>query len=170
MGDDERGVDDVAAALAILRDAGFPVERIRILPANAAGDAPAAGAARRELTPDERTALLTACRATLEDGQPHAARELLAAVRGQFSLPLTRKDINSVLAREGKIFLSMTARTTPTGCASQPDRDAAVPDDLVRRDWCWPSGVVAGRAGLGAHVMAASGDGARAIFPRHHDG
>jgi hypothetical protein len=103
VGDDESSaVNDVAAALAILRDAGFPVERIRILPANAAGDAPAAGAARRELTPDERTALLAACRATLEDGQPRAARELLAAVRGQFSLPLTRKDINSVLAREGK--------------------------------------------------------------------
>ncbi|MGN6359960.1 MAG: hypothetical protein ACTHNK_06190 [Thermomicrobiales bacterium] len=112
MGDDERAtVDDVAAALAILRDAGFPVERIRILPATSSGGTPDASQERRELTPDVREALLAACRATLDDGQPRAARELLAAVRGQFSLPLTRKDVNSVLAREGKDIVTYDRET-----------------------------------------------------------
>ena len=102
VSDDERGAaDDVASALAILRDAGFPLERIRVLPA-APGGAPVAGAERRELTPDERAALLVTCRAALADGQPRTAKEILAAVRGQFTLALTRKDVNSVLAREGK--------------------------------------------------------------------
>ena len=112
MSDDERGpVDDVAAALAILRDAGFPVERIRILPATAAESTPAAGQERRELASNEREALLAACRAALDDGQPRAAKELLAAVRGQFSLPLTRKDVNSVLAREGKDLVTYDRET-----------------------------------------------------------
>jgi hypothetical protein len=112
VSDDEGGAgDDVAAALAILRDAGFPVERIRILPATSDGSTPVAGQERRELAPNERAALLAACRAALDDGQPRAAKELLAAVRGQFSLPLTRKDINSVLAREGKDLVTYDRET-----------------------------------------------------------
>ena len=112
MSDDESSAgDDVAAALAILRDAGFPVERIRILPATAAGSTSAASQERRELAPNEREALLAACRAALDDGQPRAAKELLAAVRGQFSLPLARKDVNSVLAREGKDLVTYDRET-----------------------------------------------------------
>lgn len=104
-------VDHVAAALAILRDAGFPVEHIRILPADDGADAPTPSAARRDLTSDERAELLAACREALADGQPRSARELLAAVRGQFALPLTRKDINSVLAREGKEHVTYDRET-----------------------------------------------------------
>jgi hypothetical protein len=99
--------DDVAAALAILRDAGFPVERIRILPADGASDAEAAPGA-----PIDRDALLKACRQILDDGEPRAAKELARLLRAQFP-GLTRKDVNSVLSTDGKDVVTYD-RTTYT--------------------------------------------------------
>jgi hypothetical protein len=96
--------DDVAAALAILRDAGFPVERIRILPASGASDAEAAPSA-----PIDRDALLKACRQILDDGEPRAAKELARLLRAQFP----RKDVNSVLSTDGKDVVTYD-RTTYT--------------------------------------------------------
>ena len=87
--------DDVAAALAILRDAGFPVERIRIVPAVAdAGGATAEGSI-------DRAALLAACCELLEDGVPRAAKEFAADLKKTFP-GLSRKDVSSVLSREGR--------------------------------------------------------------------
>jgi hypothetical protein len=92
-GDDHN--DDVARALAILRDAGFPVERIRILPATGEGEAAA------ERPPIDRSALLNACAAILDDGEPRAAKELARLLRDRFP-GVTRKDVNSILATDGK--------------------------------------------------------------------
>jgi hypothetical protein len=85
--------DDVAAALAILHDAGFPVERIRILPALAS---PA------DVAPTiDRAALLDACCELLEDDVPRSAKEFAIDLRKTFP-GLTRKDVSSVLSREGQ--------------------------------------------------------------------
>lgn len=91
------GEDDVAAALAILRDAGFPIERIRIVPATPAGE----GAVADDGPPLDRNALLSACLAILRDGGSHAAKDLARDLRAQFP-GLTRKHVNSVLSVEGK--------------------------------------------------------------------
>jgi hypothetical protein len=85
--------DDVAAALAILRDAGFPVERIRILSASAS---PVDAASTID-----RAALLDACCELLEDDVPRLAKEFAIDLRKTF-LGLTRKDVSSVLSREGQ--------------------------------------------------------------------
>ena len=91
--------DDVAAALAILRDAGFPVERIRVLPAaTQEADEQAAG---DDGPPIDRAGLLEACLETLADGGAHAAKDLARVLRGRFP-GLTRKQVNSVLSIEGK--------------------------------------------------------------------
>ena len=85
--------DDVAAALAILRDAGFPVERIRVLPA--AEGSP-------EVAPTiDRAALLDACCELLEDDVPRSAKEFALDLRQTFP-GLTRKGVSSVLSREGQ--------------------------------------------------------------------
>ena len=96
MADDRDDRDDVEAALAILRDAGFPVERIRILPAATAAGEPEGGEA-----PD-RDALLDASLAILQDGEARAAKDLVRLVRDRVPGAMTRKDVNSVLSREGK--------------------------------------------------------------------
>ncbi len=88
--------DPVAAALAILREAGFPVERIRILPA---ADRPEANAASGATI--DRVALLAACCELLEDGVPRGAKEFALDLRKTFP-GLTRKDVSSVLSREGQ--------------------------------------------------------------------
>ncbi len=95
MADDRDDNDDVEAALAILRDAGFPIGRIRILPADTAGERDGDGA------PD-RGALLDACLAVLADGEARSAKDLARLVRDRAPGTVTRKDINSVLSREGK--------------------------------------------------------------------
>lgn len=101
--------DDVRAALEILRDADFPVERIRILPAATGGTG---GGEEEEGSPIDRSALLSACLALLADGQQHAARDLARDLRDQFP-GVTRKHINSVLSVEGKgdIFYDRAAYT-----------------------------------------------------------
>jgi hypothetical protein len=93
MSGDDRS-DPVAAALAILREAGFPVEQIRILPAIGPESA-ASGAAI------DRAALLAACCELLEDGVPRGAKEFALDLRKTFP-GLTRKDVSSVLSREGQ--------------------------------------------------------------------
>ena len=85
--------DDVAAALAILRDAGFPVERIRIV---SAAESPVAAASTID-----RAALLDACCELLEDDVPRSAKEFALDLRKTFP-GLTRKDVSSVLSREGQ--------------------------------------------------------------------
>jgi hypothetical protein len=93
--------DDVAAALAILRDAGFPVERIRILPA-AAPVGTGGGAAAGDDGPSfDRGALLSACLAILADGEAHAAKDIARDLRASFP-GVSRKQVNSVLSVEGK--------------------------------------------------------------------
>ena len=94
---DEVRDDAVARALAILRDAGFPVERIRILPAADGGE----DNVSTPEAPVDRAALLAACRALLDDGEPRAAKELARLLRDQFP-GLSRKTVNSVLATDGK--------------------------------------------------------------------
>ncbi|HEY8601192.1 MAG TPA: hypothetical protein VIL85_22360 [Thermomicrobiales bacterium] len=85
--------DDVTRALAILRDAGFPVERIRVLPV---AEGPA------EVLPTiDRAALLDACCELLEDDVPRSAKEFALDLRKTFP-GLTRKGVSSVLSREGQ--------------------------------------------------------------------
>lgn len=90
--------DDVAAALAILRDAGFPVERIRILPA----EGPAGEGAETDAVSIDRGALLDACLAILDSGDAWSARDLAREIQSVGGQAITRKDVNSVLSREGK--------------------------------------------------------------------
>ena len=108
---DERQ-DDVQAALAILRDVGFPVERIRILPAAAPSGSASGGAADDDGPPIDRGALLSACLAIMADGEQHAAKDLARDLRAQFP-NVTRKLVNSVLSVEGKgdIFYDRAAYT-----------------------------------------------------------
>ena len=97
MADDQR--DDVQTALAILRDAGFPVERIRILPASDGARSGGEGGADEPTF--DRGELLSACLALLADGQQHAAKDLARDLRARFP-GITRKQVNSVLSVEGK--------------------------------------------------------------------
>jgi hypothetical protein len=106
MAEDKRN-DDVARALAILREADFPVERIRIVPAAGGPDTEVAPG-----TPVDRDALLKACREVLADGEPRAAKELARRLRAEFP-GLTRKDVNSVLSTDGKDVVTYD-RTTYT--------------------------------------------------------
>ena len=108
----EERQDDVEAALAILRDAGFPVERIRILPAAVPGGASKGDDAGEEGPPIDRGALLSACLAILRDGEPHAAKDLARDLRAHFP-GVTRKQVNSVLSVEGKgdVFYDRTTFT-----------------------------------------------------------
>ncbi len=85
--------DDVTAALAILRDAGFPVERICILPTS---EQPT-----EVVSTIDRAALLDACCELLEDDVPRSAKEFALDLRKTFP-GLTRKDVSSVLSREGQ--------------------------------------------------------------------
>ena len=89
---------DVARARAILIAAGFPVERIRILPA--APEVPGGDEGDAEAAID-RPALLAACLAILDDGEPQAAKDLARLLRPRFP-GLSRKAVNSVLSVEGK--------------------------------------------------------------------
>jgi hypothetical protein len=93
MADDER--DYVNEALEILRAEGFPVEQIRVLPAG--GSAPVTVTA----SGIDRAALLDACCEVLEDGVPRSAKEFALDLRKTFP-GLTRKDVSSVLSREGQ--------------------------------------------------------------------
>lgn len=87
--------DLVARAREILLAEGFPIERIRILPASGGGDAVPG------VTLYERRTVFLACCALLEDGAPHAAKELARLLQGQ--LPgVTRKDVNSALSGDSK--------------------------------------------------------------------
>ena len=90
------GNTDVESAIAILRDAGFPVERVRILPA-----APASAVKQEDEGPD-RDALLKACLEALKDGKPRSARDLSDLVQSGFEDEVTKRHINSVLSREGR--------------------------------------------------------------------
>ncbi len=93
--------DDVAAALAILRDAGFPVERIRILPAAPDGDDAGVEAGATGDGPD-RAALLDACLAILDSGQSWSGKDLAREIGEVGGRKVSRKDVNSVLTREGQ--------------------------------------------------------------------
>lgn len=97
----ERENDDVAAALAVLREAGFPVERVRVLPAVPAGDdaGAEAGAAGEGV---DRAALLDACLAILDGGHPWSGKDLAREVDTVNGRKVSRKDVNSVLTREGQ--------------------------------------------------------------------
>ena len=96
---------DVESAIAILRDAGFPVERVRILPA-----APVSGARQEDEGPD-RDALLKACLEALKDGKPRSARELSDRVQSGFEDEVTKRHINSVLSREGRDLVTYDRET-----------------------------------------------------------
>ncbi len=89
--------DVVERAKAILREADFPIEQVRILPAATTGEAGMESEAALD-----RAALLEACCALLQDGQPRPAKELARLVSQQTGRTMTRKDVNSVLACEGK--------------------------------------------------------------------
>ena len=93
MADDER--DYVAEALEILRAEGFPIERIRVLPAEGSASAVATASGI------DRAALLDTCCEVLEDGVPRSAKELALDLRKTYP-GLTRKDVSSVLTREGQ--------------------------------------------------------------------
>ncbi len=89
--------DVVERALAILREADFPIEQIRILPPATAGGAGVGGEAALD-----RAALLEACCAILQDGHPRPAKELARLASQQLGHKVTRRDVNSVLSNEGK--------------------------------------------------------------------
>ena len=110
MADEQR--DDVQAALAILRDAGFPVERIRILPAAASGGTGGGEAAGEDGPTFDRGALLSACLAILADGGSHDAKDIARDLRASFP-GVSRKQVNSVLSVEGKsdVFYDRTSFT-----------------------------------------------------------
>lgn len=99
MGRDGTPNDLVASAVAILRDAGFPVEQIRVLPAEEPG---IRAEDEADDTPLDRQALADACCAILADGEPRAAKDLARLVRPQVGVAVNRKDVNSVLSREAK--------------------------------------------------------------------
>ncbi len=102
------GSSDVEAAVAILRDAGFPVERVRILPASAAPEKP--GKQQDDDEPD-RQALLQACLDALKDGKARTARELSDVVQSRFSDEITKRQVNSVMAREGRDLVTYDRET-----------------------------------------------------------
>lgn len=93
--------EDVRSALAILRAAGFPVERVRIMPVT--GDA---REARQDSEAVFREVLLEECLRVLEGGRPWSARDLAQEVGTVASRKVMRKDVNGVLYRflsaEGK--------------------------------------------------------------------
>lgn len=92
--DEERREDFVARAREILLAEGFPIEQIRILPAE--GAAPAADAA-----PRDRREIFLACCELLEDGESRSAKDLARLLHDR--LPgLTRKEVNSVLAGDAR--------------------------------------------------------------------
>lgn len=113
---DERQ-DDVQSALAILRDAGFPVERIRILPATTGGAG--SEATDGDEPTFDRAALLSACLALLADGQQHAAKDLARDLRAQFP-GVTRKQVNSVLSVDGKPDVFYDRATYTYSLTAQP--------------------------------------------------
>ena len=92
----EDGRDYVAEALEILRAEGFPVEQIQIRPASG-------GQAEPDTTASgiDRNDVLAACCEVLEDGVPRSAKEFALDLRATFP-GLTRKDVSSILTREGK--------------------------------------------------------------------
>ena len=123
MAEDER--DYVAEALEILRAEGFPVDRIRVLPA-ARGASPAATGSGID-----RDALLAACCEVLEDGVPRSAKEFALDLRKTFP-GLTRKEVSSVLSREGGIVSSTIARSTPTPWRRSGDRVLSAGGGVLR--------------------------------------
>ncbi len=115
--------DDVQAALAILRDAGFPVERIRILPATALGGAAKAETAGDDGPPIDRAALLSACLAVLGDGEQHSAKDIARDLRERFP-GVTRKLVNSVLSAESRdnVAYDRATFTYRLGASGEGDR------------------------------------------------
>jgi hypothetical protein len=115
--------DDVGAALAILRDAGFPVERIRILPATAPEGAGKPEGEGEDSPPIDRTALLSACLAILADGGTHAAKDIARDLRASFP-GVTRKLVNSVLAAESRdnVAYDRATFTYRLGASGEGDR------------------------------------------------
>ena len=115
--------DDVRAALAILRDAGFPVERIRILPATIASGASKGVATGDDGPPIDRAALLAACLAVLGDGGSHAAKDIARDLRASFP-GVTRKLVNSVLAAESRdnVAYDRATFTYRLGASGEGDR------------------------------------------------
>ncbi len=110
MSDDtgNTGSSDVEAAVAILRDAGFPVERVRILPASSTPEKP--GRQQDDDEPD-RQALLQACLDALKDGKARTARDLSDVVQSRFSDEITKRQVNSVMAREGRDLVTYDRET-----------------------------------------------------------
>ena len=102
------GNNDVEAAVAILRDAGFPVERVRVLPASSAPGKP--GKQQDDEGPD-RQALLQACLDALKDGKARTARDLSDVVQSRFSDEITKRQVNSVLTREGRDLVTYDRET-----------------------------------------------------------
>ena len=111
MSDDagKAGNSDVEAAMAILRDAGFPVERVRVLPASSAPGKP--GKQQDDDEGPDRQALLQACLDALKDGKARTARDLSDVVQSRFSDEITKRQVNSVLAREGRDLVTYDRET-----------------------------------------------------------
>lgn len=82
--------DWVAEARTILERAGFPLDRIQILPAGAA-----ASLLDRRLVLEEAMAVMA-------DGQPRKARQIAALINQRGRIRVERRDVNSVLSREGR--------------------------------------------------------------------
>ena len=102
------GSRDVEAAVAILRDAGFPVERVRILPASTVPEK--RGKQQDDDEPD-RQALLQACLDALKDGKARTARDLSDVVQSRFSDEITKRQVNSVLSKEGRDLVTYDRET-----------------------------------------------------------
>ena len=115
--------DDVRAALAILRDAGFPIERIRILPATAPGGPSKGEEAGDDGPPLDRAALISACLAVLADGEHHAAKDIARDLRARFP-GVTRKLVNSVLSSESRdnVAYDKATFTYRLGASGEGDR------------------------------------------------
>jgi len=115
--------DDVRAALAILRDAGFPLERIRILPATLPDDANKGADTDDDDPPIDRAALLAACLAELADGERHAAKDIARDLRARFP-GVTRKLVNSVLSSESRdnVAYDKATFTYRLGASGEGDR------------------------------------------------
>jgi hypothetical protein len=87
--------DYVSEARRILEEAGFPLDRIEIRPARET-------AAPAEESNIDRDKVLTMILEVMADRQPRMAKEIARELAQRGMAGITRRDVNSVLAKEGR--------------------------------------------------------------------
>lgn len=85
----------VSEARRILEEAGFPLDRIEIHPARET-------AAPAEESNIDRDKVLTMILEVMADRQPRMAKEIARELAQRGMAGVTRRDVNSILAKEGR--------------------------------------------------------------------